>query len=359
VITAIPSRTLRRFACLALLAALAGCQTDSAPFAQSESASNAPSVLQLASAEVSANQGQAVESNAAALDGAALGQELPAAEERAETTESAALLEPPQSLETQDDAASAPAPSASETDNLKLSGVDAYLEVARLAHQRGLTALSEKYYLKALHAYPDAAVAWNDLGQFYLVHKEYSKATSAARMAVSLEPKSRRYHNNLGEMLVRAGQLDEGLREFEVAVGPAAAHYNAAVVLHDLGKRAESIQHLRLAVAKDPNLREAQLALKQVQPTARVAARRSAAPPSTHRLGTGSGGKTAVKTVSPKPAANGKTFTNRLRELFRPRRSAGEDTRTAERSHDHPDSHSQPRRGFFSFLQRDRTDHAH
>jgi tetratricopeptide (TPR) repeat protein len=365
--TALPARMLRWLNGSALLAALAGCQADPAALAQHDTSANRPSVLQLVAAEEPAAPSSNVPRQAAVeIDPS--GMELPPTKTQpkppASSNRSAVLLEPP---ETQAETKSEDLPA--EPDK-PLDGIDAYLEVARMAQQRGLAALAEKYYFKAVHAYPEAAVAWNDLGQFYLTQEKYPQGVHATQMAVRLEPESRRYHNNLGVLLVRNGQLDEGIREFAVAVGHAAAHYNAGVVLHELGKRPESVRQMQLALAEDPNLRQAQAALGHLAPGAGPAKRTSAKPSAAtkekrvQRRSEGPALNAAARRSqsnhAAKAAARGdeKSLAQRFREFFhRPSPSTPERTARRSASVEIYKTQEQPRRGFFSFLHRDRDAH--
>lgn len=361
VVTAIAARTLRGLGCLAVSAAFVGCQADPASLAHIDATANRPSVLQLVSAEEPADQPQSVTPKPAVhLDRDALDRQLPEAATGLPPlpNQSAVLLDPPQSLLSKDGAAAEPGAAA---DGPQLTSVAAYLEVARLAQQKGLPALAEKYYFKAVHAYPNAAVAWNDLGQFYATQKEYPKGVHAVQMAVRLEPASRRYHNNLGTLLVRAGRLDEGIKEFEIAVGLAAAHYNAGVVLHEMGNHRESVRQFQLALEKDPNLREAQLALKRLAPKVAIASRRNASASAAVR-----NHRAAVRNhpVAPRvrlsrstPRGLGahtetgeQTFTQRLRKLFRwPTSRKGENEHEVTKT-----AAAKPRSRFFGFLRPDR-----
>lgn len=355
-VSAIAARTLRGLGCLAVSAAFVGCQADPASLAHVDATANRPSVVQLASAEQPADRPPSETSEAAVqLDRDALEGQLPGvAVDRAPLpNQSAALLDPPQSLLSESDAAEK-AGSAADADGPQLTSVAAYLEVARLAQQKGLPALAEKYYFKAVHAYPNAAVAWNDLGQFYASQQEYAKGIHAVQMAVRLEPASRRYHNNLGVMLVRAGRLDEGIKEFEIAVGHAAAHYNAGVVLHAMGNDAESVRQIQLALEKDPNLREAQLALKRLAPEVAVASRRASPASTAVRNGPAAANARVSPSAPPRvelrTEGGDQTFTQRLRNLFR-RRGSGRDESKGKSAET---AVAKPRSRLFGFLRPDR-----
>lgn len=370
--SALRARMLRWLNGPTLVSLLAGCQADPAPLAQTEAMAKRPPVIQLAGAEeAAAETPSAPRRSRVQLEHGLMSQSASTdapPESPAETNRAAVLLDPP-SVPPPTPSPSArpePAPDDVSVDAEGASAtVDAYLEVARMAHQRGLPAVAEKYYFKAVHAYPDSALAWNDLGQFYKAQQKYAQGVHATQMAVRLEPQSRRYHNNLGELLVRNGHVDEGIREFTLAVGRAAAHYNAGVVLAELGQRAKSVQQMRLALAANPKLRPAQAALEQLAPNT-VPARRGSGKPAAASQGkdVNRPSEGPLLEAAQRPGAGGhaqqtsrrdapKSLTQRIGDFFRRPAAAlrASDRRSAARYR----SQEQPRRGLFSASRDDRT----
>lgn len=86
-------------------------------------------------------------------------------------------------------------------------------------------------------------------------------------------------HNQLGVFLGRHGDLDEAIREFQVALdrqpNSAVAHYNLGIALYKQGKRTQGIEHLRqakrlcLRQGKRQGKKAVEYALRQLQTKSR------------------------------------------------------------------------------------------
>ena len=91
------------------------------------------------------------------------------------------------------------------------------------------------------------------------------RSTSEAAAAVSLDPQYSLAHNNLGNIRLAAGRLDDARREYERAVETgrtnAEAHNNLGAVLLASGDPRAAVAYLEQAVRLQPNYPQAQFNL--------------------------------------------------------------------------------------------------
>lgn len=132
----------------------------------------------------------------------------------------------------------------------------ALLSMARLHARQQQNVEAERYFNQALQIRPQAEV-YNELAT--LLHKQgrSAEAFSVVEKAISLEPTSQRYRNNLADMLVGAGRSDEAVQQLNAVFPPAIASYNVAYLHFSRQDMAGAQKYLQAALQADPNLKEA------------------------------------------------------------------------------------------------------
>jgi hypothetical protein len=93
---------------------------------------------------------------------------------------------------------------------------DAHYVRATILQVTDLPAAIKDYY-QAATTRPDDYVLWLSLARAYELNGEVSAAATAARQAIPLAPAYAEPHYQLGNILVRAGQTDEGFKELQLA----------------------------------------------------------------------------------------------------------------------------------------------
>lgn len=143
----------------------------------------------------------------------------------------------------------------------------------------------------AIDRSPNYALAYNGLGLVYAALGEKSRAETAFKRAIQLQPGNSESHNNYGRFLCDQGQYDASQKEFLQAVKnplyktPQIALYNAGVCALRAQQKPQAEQYFFQALQIDPlahasayqlaNLQfgrgEAQLALNTLQNSVNVA----------------------------------------------------------------------------------------
>ena len=104
---------------------------------------------------------------------------------------------------------------------------------------------------------PDAAMAWLNLGDVLSWNRRYPESMAAYREALRLRPTDPDGYNDLGCVLILAGDPESAVRELEHAIelkpDMAAAHDNLGNALRDLGRDAEALVHYDEAVRLNPD----------------------------------------------------------------------------------------------------------
>jgi superkiller protein 3 len=176
---------------------------------------------------------------------ATIQQRLGHAEEAAEASRRAASLpsDPPM-----------PDPFVNETAALQ-TGMQTWLTQADRLLKSGRKAEAVALNEKTGAAYPDAAIAWQMLGQARIEAKDYGRAEQALLRAVELAPDSAESHFQLGSVRFLAGRTAEAIEAFRrsIALRPnyAPGYFNLGLSLAGEGKRAEAMEAFRVAVKLD------------------------------------------------------------------------------------------------------------
>ena len=127
--------------------------------------------------------------------------------------------------------------------------------------QGGMYADLRTFYLTAIERNPASWLAHDNLSQIYMRDGRVDEATAQIRLALALRPDDPEAHVNLGNALLAKGRFVEAADQYEKAIDArpdfAEAHSDLGNVLLYWGKRDEAISHYRLALESRPNYAEA------------------------------------------------------------------------------------------------------
>lgn len=143
--------------------------------------------------------------------------------------------------------------------------VDAVLGMARLNLKAKRIVEAEAGFERALAMKPQSPEVLTEIGNFYSDQQRWDKAIPLLQNAQRLEPHEKAYHYNLAMALAKSGRSDDAIPHFIEAVGEAPAHYNVGRILLESGKRSQAEEQFALALAKDPNLTDAQFYLEEIR----------------------------------------------------------------------------------------------
>ena len=130
-------------------------------------------------------------------------------------------------------------------------------------------------YRKAVEACPDIATLWNNLGMCFLNLKNYTEAENYFKYAIKLDKDYSLAYSNLSLLMYNQKKYSEGVELGIKAVtmmGPATleiyqalAHNNLAICLSKLHRKSEALEHIKKAIALNPNNPLFQQNLKTIQ----------------------------------------------------------------------------------------------
>ncbi len=127
---------------------------------------------------------------------------------------------------------------------------------------------TETLWRYALSLEPKSRLAHNNLGVALIVRGEWEEAISHFRQVIAIDPLNATAFYNLGNVLAKRGDLGEAIQQFRQAVkiDPlyASAHYNLGNVLSVQGQFEEAIDHYRQTVRIDPGHAKAHFYLGNV-----------------------------------------------------------------------------------------------
>jgi Flp pilus assembly protein TadD len=121
-----------------------------------------------------------------------------------------------------------------------------------------------KEYEKALSIQPDFAKVHNNMGITFMKQKKPDRALEKFKTAIALDPKNSSAFTNIGILAMRGKQYRQAAEAFEKAVelnpGSAVAQKNLGYVYYKyLNKKKDGLDHLRKALAINPNVKNASL----------------------------------------------------------------------------------------------------
>jgi len=141
----------------------------------------------------------------------------------------------------------------------------AWNALALLRDASGEFAAAEEAYRQAVSFDPSSDLFHNNLGYNLMLQNKSGDAGVEFRRALELNPKSAITHNNFGMLLARSGELHSAFEQFQFAADAATAHNNLAVVLMEIGKYEQSRDELTKALAVRRNFGPALANFKVVQ----------------------------------------------------------------------------------------------
>jgi serine/threonine-protein kinase len=106
---------------------------------------------------------------------------------------------------------------------------------------------AEHFFRAALAARPEAAVAYNSVGDSLAIQRKYASAIEYYRKALAIEPNYARAQGNLAQALESLGQYDDAIqaadRTLRLDSNYAWAHFAMAGALKSLGRFDEALSH--------------------------------------------------------------------------------------------------------------------
>ncbi len=136
---------------------------------------------------------------------------------------------------------------------------------------------ADKLYDRAVKQYPQEAAIYNDLALSQQHRGQLDQARQAMERAIALQPDKKLYRNNMASILVDMNQPEAAFKQLMAAHGPAAGHYNLAILLHRKGDDVAARYQFAQAAEVDPSLvaaREWAHRLGPNDPSSQFAARR-------------------------------------------------------------------------------------
>ncbi len=124
-------------------------------------------------------------------------------------------------------------------------------------HQCGMYASHEKLWEVTVRRNPDSFIAHNNLGNLVLRRGRIDEATAHYQRVTQLEPNYEVGHYNLANVLMWRGRPDLAIAEYrkavQIAPGYIGAHNNLGNVLFALGRSREALAEYETAMRLDPN----------------------------------------------------------------------------------------------------------
>jgi len=141
-------------------------------------------------------------------------------------------------------------------------------QYGRLEDRQGRLAEAEKLYQQAVTANPTSTGALNDLALCYARQKKLAESVQTLEHAIAQRPDKPLYRNNIAKVLVELDANDRAIAHLAAVYGPAVAHYNLGQLLVVGGRTSEATGYFQQALALDPSLQAAHVALAKLQPNA-------------------------------------------------------------------------------------------
>ena len=126
-------------------------------------------------------------------------------------------------------------------------------------------------YQASLKVFPRQPLLWFDLGMVYARNKEWQPAINALSKACELAPQDRQMAHALGNCLARSGAYDQSLECFFRVDSEARAYYNVGRMLHHMKQDELALRYVRIAVQKEPEMKEARELLTCVEGSPKAA----------------------------------------------------------------------------------------
>lgn len=136
-----------------------------------------------------------------------------------------------------------------------------FLQQAMQWQQEGRLEDAIELYHQLLAQFPDNEDVLHGLGLAYAQAKNYPKAITLLKQAVTLAPHIPGFHNNLANAYKRVGNFDSALQHYQQALKLKSpypqAENNLGALLFKQGRVQEAIVHLERAIRMDPQFIDA------------------------------------------------------------------------------------------------------
>lgn len=142
--------------------------------------------------------------------------------------------------------------------------VEVLRAAARMEDRLGRLDVAEGLYQRAVAADPQHAGAHNDLGLCLARQGKFSASIHEIEQAIHLQPDKALYRNNAATVLVEMKQDQRALAHLSAVHGPAVASYNLGQLLVQRGRLYDAAEHFHAALAMDPTMEPARVALAQI-----------------------------------------------------------------------------------------------
>jgi tetratricopeptide (TPR) repeat protein len=123
--------------------------------------------------------------------------------------------------------------------------------------QAGMYGSAETLWRATLARNPDCSMAHNNLGNILLSRGQVDEALTHFQKAVEIEPANEAAHDSLGTVLLQKGQTDEAMAHFQQALqiqpDHAGTYYNLGTALLQKGRTDEAIVQFQKALQRRPD----------------------------------------------------------------------------------------------------------
>ncbi len=143
--------------------------------------------------------------------------------------------------------------------------LEAVLGLARIEFSSGHIDLAEQGFRFALKIDSHSANAHSGMGQCQAAQKQWAEAVESLTEASKGLPEDKTIRHQLAIALVHTGDITAAQLQFSQSVGPAAGHYNTALILKDEGRLPEAEEQLEMALRKDPKMKDAERWLVEIR----------------------------------------------------------------------------------------------
>lgn len=136
--------------------------------------------------------------------------------------------------------------------------VDAHVGLARLDYLSGKKEDARRRLELARKESPRSPEVLSATAEFLANERQYPEALATYLQALEIAPSNQSIRYQYAVALAKSGQTDAALGQFAQAVGPAAAHYNLGLILHEQGDLRGAESQFTTALIKNPKLDQAQ-----------------------------------------------------------------------------------------------------
>lgn len=136
--------------------------------------------------------------------------------------------------------------------------IDAILGLARVDLLSGRYNEAEQGFQRVIKLEPNSGRAHYELARCYESQKRWGDAVTELNKALLADPTDTSFRYQLAVALTESGDIEGALPHFGRVVGDAEAHYNVGLILKQQGQMAEAEKHFSIALAKKPELKEAE-----------------------------------------------------------------------------------------------------